>query len=77
MPEGARVVTPGRVRMRWFSALADFDVSRGGELMFDDREWIITSIDEVDARDTKSDQQRSLRTRRRWLTVSANETTRA
>ena len=75
--EGTRVVTPGRFRLRWFQELADFDVRLTGELLFDGRNWIISGVDEVDAADVRTDQQRSLRSRRRWLAVTANETTRA
>ena len=75
--EGTRVVTPGRFRLRWLQELADFDVRLTGELLFDGRNWIITGVDEVDAADVRTDQQRSLRSRRRWLAVTANETTRA
>ena len=70
--EGNRVTTAGRFRVRWFQALATADVTLTPQLLFDGDTWRITTVDEVDARDVRTDTQRALRTRRHWLELTAS-----
>ena len=69
--EGTRVTTAGRFRVRWFQALATADVTLTPQLRVDGDPWRITAVDEVDARDVRTETQRALRTRRRWLELTA------
>ena len=69
--EGARPVVQGRFRVRWFRELAGAAVELSHRLLIDGQEWRITGVDEVDARDVRGDEQRALRTRRRWLELTA------
>ena len=71
---GARPVVMGRFRLRWFRELAGADIELAHRVLLDGSSFRITGIDEVDARDVRGDEQRALRTRRRWLELT---TTRA
>ncbi len=74
-PEGNRTVQVGRFRTRWFAALAGFDVSRDGSIAIDgEGQWRLTGVDETDAGHIRSDQARPLRSRRRFLTLTAIRT---
>ena len=76
-PDGTRTLSLGRFRLRWFRALADHDVGLEGQILIDGQTWILATIDEVDAVDVRTDQQRALRSRRRWLEVTAHRVTRS
>lgn len=73
-PAGTRPVVQGRFRVRWFRELAEADIELGHLVILDGANFRITGMDEVDARDVRGDEQRALRTRRRWLELT---TTRA
>ena len=73
-PAGVRPVVQGRFRVRWFRELAEADIELGHILVVDDDDYRVTGIDEVDARDVRGDEQRALRTRRRWLELTTTRT---
>lgn len=69
--EGTRQVGVARFRCRWFEALASYDVALNGQVIVDGATWVIQTVDETDARDVRTDAQWALRSRRRWLKVTA------
>ena len=75
--DGTRVTGVGRFRVRWFRALADHDVGLEGQILIDGTTWRITTINEVDNFDARGDSQRALRTRRRWIELTADRIDRA
>ena len=74
-PEGLRTAQIGRFRTRWFAALASFDVSLNGSISIDgEGEWRLTGVDETNTGDTRTDAERTVRARRRFLTLTAIRT---
>ena len=69
--EGVRPSSDGRFRVRWFRELATYDLELTAHLLLDGDTWRLLTVDEVDAADVRTDQQRALRSRHRWLEVIA------